>query len=159
MKAIIEIPKGSFIKYEICKETGIMLADRVLQIPYTHNYGYIEDTLAEDGDPLDIFVITSQGYIESGARTEFRTVGIVYYTDNKEVDNKIIAVHPNDKVFDFIDDINDLKEDHIYNIKKFLASYKDNTSIEGVGDKKSAMREITKCLAAYKKTQWSPDEK
>lgn len=159
MNAIIEIPKGSYIKYEICKDTGAMIADRVLQIPYTHNYGYIENTLAEDNDPLDIFVITSEGYIESGARTKFRAVGIIYYIDNGEVDNKIIAVHPKDKVFEFIENIDDLREDHIYNIKKFLASYKENTKIEGIGDGELAKKEIEKCIAAYKQTQWSPDEK
>jgi len=159
MKAIIEIPKGSFIKYEICKKRNVMIADRVLSIPYTHNYGYIEDTLAEDNDPLDIFVITSEGSIESGSFTDFKPIGIIYFVDNDEIDNKIIATHPNDKVFEFIDDINDLRSDHIYNIKKFLVSYKDNTEITGVGDKNQAMLEINKCIDAYKETQWDSNAK
>ena len=60
MKVVVEIPKGSIYKYEINKDTGKLALDRVISIPYPENYGYFPNTLAQDGDPLDVFLVSDQ---------------------------------------------------------------------------------------------------
>ena len=91
--AFIEIERGSKNKYELDKETGLIILDRVLYTAthYPMNYGFIPRTLSEDGDPLDVFVLCSET-IESGALVKCYPIGIINMTDQSEQDQKIIAV-------------------------------------------------------------------
>lgn len=117
MRARIEIPKGSFYKYEVDKETGDLVVDRPLpeQIPY--NYGYIENTLYKDGDPLDVCVITAFP-IEALALVRVVPIGIFICNDNGDQDDKIVAVVEGDS------GLPDRIEYALEQIKWYLASYK-----------------------------------
>lgn len=89
IEAIIEVPKNSHIKYEL--KDNVLIADRELSIPMPHNYGYIPHTLSDDGDPLDVFVI-SQYPILPGARVKAKIIGGLVCVDNGFRDDKIITV-------------------------------------------------------------------
>ena len=106
--AFIEIERGSKNKYELDKETGMIILDRVLftATHYPMNYGFIPLTLADDGDPLDVFVLCSET-IESGALVKCFPIGIVNMTDQSEQDEKIIAVPFGDPVYNMYTDINE----------------------------------------------------
>ena len=93
MKAIIEIPKGCHVKYEY--KEGDFLVDRVLAIPFPENYGFIPGTLAEDGDPLDVFVLAGGERLVTGAVVpELHVLGMLTYEDAGKTDNKILASLP-----------------------------------------------------------------
>lgn len=114
MKAIIEIPRGSYYKYEINKETNKLELDRVLHLPCPFNYGFIENTLSGDGDPLDIFIV-SQEPIPPFTEVKFKVWGVLICEDNGKEDNKVIAMIENDKYRDY---------DYFQAIKFYLTNYK-----------------------------------
>ena len=91
--AVVEIPKGSKVKYELDKESGAMMVDRFLHTAmfYPANYGFIPNTLSDDGDPADILVITGSGVVP-GAVIPSRPIGVVHLEDEAGMDEKIIAV-------------------------------------------------------------------
>lgn len=88
--AVVEIPQGSFVKYEHCKDTGVLLVDRALNQPVPYSYGYIPGTLCGDGDPLDIFIVFDES-IYPLAQVKVDIVGALRCTDNGESDDKILA--------------------------------------------------------------------
>ncbi|WWP01464.1 MAG: inorganic diphosphatase [Candidatus Dasytiphilus stammeri] len=126
---IIEIPAYSHsIKYEINKKTGALLVDRFLSTPmvYPCNYGYINQTLSLDGDPLDTLVITPQP-LQSNSVILCRPLGMLNMIDDSGEDFKLIAV-PHSKLtteYDSIQDINDLPKNICDNINHFFNHYKD----------------------------------
>ncbi len=126
IEAIIEIPMGTKNKYEIDKERGRIKLDRVLysQMTYPAEYGYIEETLAEDNDPLDILVIASTKTFP-GCIVDARVIGSLDMIDNNEKDHKIIAVMDHDPRFAHIHSINDIQEHMLREIKHFFRTYKD----------------------------------
>lgn len=91
VNVIIEIPANSTYKYEVEKETGQLVLDRVLGIQVPFNYGYIPHTLAADGDPLDIFVIC-QNQLFPMSRCRVRLVGVYYCTDADVPDHKLVGI-------------------------------------------------------------------
>lgn len=125
--AIIEIPESSGVKYEIDKETGIVMADRFLHGSniFPFNYGFIAGTLADDGDPLDVIVISSSS-MSPGTGIKVRAVGMLEMEDEAGIDSKIIAV-PIEKVDPFyahVQDISDIDEPTRLKIKHFFDTYK-----------------------------------
>src|SRR3954467_4685087 len=92
--AFIEIPKGSKVKYELDKETGLLRVDRVLYsaVHYPANYGFIPRTFCDDGDPLDVLVL-GQEAVTPGVLMRARAIGVMRMRDDKGQDDKIIAVH------------------------------------------------------------------
>ena len=126
IEVIIEIPKGSMNKYEVCKKTGRIKLDRVLfsAVVYPENYGYLEHTLAEDNDPLDIFVVSTLPII-SGCIVEARIIGGIEMYDDGEQDTKLIAVVDRDPRFDHIKNLRNLGEHKLKEIKEFLKTYKN----------------------------------
>src|SRR5690349_22763701 len=94
---VIEIPKGSSVKYELDKATGLLRLDRVLYsaVHYPANYGFIPRTYCDDGDPLDALVLGQEPVIPL-AIVEARAIGVMRMRDEKGIDDKIIAVSPND---------------------------------------------------------------
>ncbi|MFP3347673.1 MAG: inorganic diphosphatase, partial [Sulfolobaceae archaeon] len=113
VNVVIEIPMGSNIKYEYDEEEDVVKVDRVLytSMMYPFNYGFVPGTLEEDGDPIDVLVITSYPILP-GTAIEARPVGILYMRDEEGEDAKIIAV-PKDKIdpsYSNIRDIIDLPE-------------------------------------------------
>jgi inorganic pyrophosphatase len=95
--AVIEIPTGSFVKYEIDPATGVPVVDRFVSMPvaYPANYGFIAQSLQEDGDPLDILVFT-RAPLDPGVVIPARPIGLLKMTDRGELDDKVIAVPADD---------------------------------------------------------------
>ena len=125
LNVIIEIPKLSRIKYELDKETGLICVDRVLYSPmhYPANYGFVPQTLFDDGDALDVVLLTTFP-IPSGILVPARPVAIMEMNDTGEDDAKIIAVPVEDKWWDDIQDAKDLNQHLVKEIKNFFESYK-----------------------------------
>jgi inorganic pyrophosphatase len=96
IKAVIEMPQGSYLKYEQDKATGSLAVDRILNQPVPYNYGYIPGTLCGDGDPLDVFIVCEEP-IHPLAVVKIEIVGALRCTDNGDSDDKIIAHLVGDK--------------------------------------------------------------
>ncbi len=127
VKAIIEVPYGSNIKYELDKESGAIEVDRVMYSAmfYPANYGFVANTLSDDGDPADILVI-SEYPLHPGSFIKCRLVGVLMMEDESGIDEKLIAV-PSDKIdpaYKSIRDIDDLPEHTLARIKNFFETYK-----------------------------------
>lgn len=90
LEAIVEIPKGSKLKYEHDKETGVLKIDRPISQAIPYNYGYIPSTLCDDKDPLDIFIIHEEA-IQPLARVKVLVFGVLRCIDNGEQDDKLLA--------------------------------------------------------------------
>lgn len=129
VNAIIEIPQNQIgIKYEIEKESGAIFVDRFLSTPmfYPANYGFIPNTLGDDGDPLDILVI-SPFPIMPGAVIQSKVVGMLKMEDEKGMDEKIIAVPSSSisKEYENITELEHLPQGIVNQIKHFFEKYKD----------------------------------
>ena len=124
--AVIEIPKGSRNKYEVDHETGRVAVDRVLYTAfgYPTNYGYIEETLGDDGDPVDVLVLLDAP-VFPGVGVKVRPVGVFNMTDDAGIDSKVIAVPAKDPRWDWIQDISDVPEFTRKEIEHFFEHYKD----------------------------------
>lgn len=128
INVVIEIPEGSRIKYELDKKTNMLFVDRFAftTMGYPANYGFIPNTSAEDGDPIDVLVLASQS-VHPGTVIECRPVGMLEMEDEEGIDTKIIAV-PVEKVDPFMSDIKDIDDvtDSIKNkIRHFFEHYKE----------------------------------
>ncbi len=127
VNAFIEIPKGSNIKYELDEVSGVMKVDRILHTAmfYPYNYGFIAGTKGEDGDPLDIMVISNASFAP-GTFVTARPIGLLLMKDEEGIDTKIMAV-PIEKVdpdFKEISGIEDLDEHTKNMISHFFKYYK-----------------------------------
>lgn len=127
VQVVIEIPAGSFTKYELDATTGLIFVDRFQSMPvvYPTNYGSIPSTVGPDGDPLDALVITRQP-IYPGALIRVRPIGIMKMIDGGDVDDKIVAVPISklDPTYDEIKTIDDLPAIERARIEQFFAVYK-----------------------------------
>ena len=121
---VVEIPRGSKNKYEVDHETGRVFLDRTLftAMGYPDDYGYIDGTLGEDGDPLDALVMIPTS-VFPGCVVECRAVGLYHMVDEAGGDDKVLCV-PADVRFDDIKDIDDVNEYHKAEIKHFFEQYK-----------------------------------
>lgn len=151
---IVECPKGTRVKYEIDKETGLIMFDRILYSPmhYSTNYGFVPQTLWEDGDPLDVLVLTEESLVP-GCLVKCRAVGVLDMIDGGEGDAKVLAVPLKDPRYDQIKDINDVPPHLLKEIQHFFRVYKDlqNKKVE-VGDwknRESALQDIEKSFKLY----------
>ena len=127
VKAIIEIPYGSNIKYELDKESGAIVVDRVMYSAmfYPANYGFVPNTLANDGDPADILVLTEYP-IAPGSVINCRLIGVLIMEDEAGMDEKLLAVPTSkiDPTFEKIQTLEDLPEATLNKIKNFFETYK-----------------------------------
>lgn len=155
LNVIVEIPKLSRIKYELDKETGLIKFDRVLYSPmhYPANYGFVPQTLWEDGDPLDVLVLAHEPLIP-GSLVEARPVGQLPMQDGGEDDVKILAVPVKDPRFNSIKDISHVEPHLLKEIKHFFEVYKDLQDKEVIvgewEDTKAAHASIEKSFKDYK---------
>ncbi len=128
LKALIEIPQGSNIKYELNKETNTIEVDRFLHtsMAYPANYGFIPETLAEDGDPTDVLVLSSRPVIP-GSMIKIQIIGMLEMEDEAGIDTKLVAVPTPkiDPIFGQYTDIEDVPEATKNMIKHFFEHYKD----------------------------------
>lgn len=130
-EAIIEIPMGTKNKYEVDKKRNRIKLDRVLysSLSYPGEYGYIENTLSDDGDPLDVLVIASYPTFP-GCIIDARVLGYLEVIDNGDQDEKVIAVVDKDPRFNEFNDIKDLPEHLLIEIKDFFENYKNLQNIK-----------------------------
>ena len=156
--ALIEIPLGSKNKYELDKKTGRIMLDRVLYAAmiYPAEYGIIENTLAPDGDPLDIRVICSDPTFP-GCIVPARVLGYLSMVDNGKVDYKLISVVDCDPRYNDTQELSDLPSFVLKEIANFFANYKvlQDVVVE-VGEyygKEEAIRIIEQCQKNYQARQ------
>ena len=156
----VEIPSGSRNKYEFDPELGAIVLDRRLftSMSYPADYGYIEGTLAEDGDPLDALVLVGEPTFP-GCRIRVRPVGVFHMEDEKGVDDKVICVPLKDPAWMRATDIHDIPSELRNEIEHFFQVYKDlehaQTITRGYGNRVEAMKVIeaaTQRLADHKLT-------
>ncbi|MAZ48517.1 MAG: inorganic pyrophosphatase [Halobacteriovoraceae bacterium] len=123
--AIIEVPKGSKIKYELDKDSGLIKVDRVLfsAVHYPANYGFIPKTYCEDKDPLDVLVLGQEPVYPMSIMSA-KPIGVMKMKDEGELDDKIIAVHLHDPEYCHYDSIKDLPPHRIAEIRRFFEDYK-----------------------------------
>ncbi|MFT6981280.1 MAG: inorganic pyrophosphatase [Crocinitomicaceae bacterium] len=133
VNGIIEIPKNTRAKYELDKDSGLLMLDRVLfsSMYYPANYGFIPKTYCDDKDPLDILVL-SQITIVPMCIVSARVIGVMQMMDGGEMDDKIIAVASNDMSVNHINDISELPEHFFKELKNFFEDYKklENKTVE-----------------------------
>ena len=152
--ALIEIPKGSKNKYELDKESGLLLLDRILYTSthYPANYGFIPRTLSEDGDPLDVLVLC-QEKLEPLSIIECYPIGMITMIDENEADEKIVAIPINDPFLNGYNDISELPQHQFNEIKHFFEVYKflenKETRVDNIVGKNEAIDTIEKCKKAY----------
>ena len=157
VNGLIEIPQGSRAKYEIDKKTGLLKLDRVIysSFHYPINYGFIPQTLGQDGDPLDILVMCSES-IQSLCLVEATVIGNMQMIDTGVVDDKIIAVATKDPGVNYIDDVDELPKHFIAVLRNYFEQYKvlenKKVEIDEFQDKKAAYKVIEDAITLYKTT-------
>ncbi len=160
VNVLVEIPMNSSVKYEYDEETGIIKVDRFLYtaMVYPFNYGFIPGTLEEDGDPVDVLVISSQPVLP-GTIIEVRPIGLLVMEDEEGPDSKVIAV-PKDKLdpqFKNIQDVDDLPEALREKIKHFFEHYKELepgkwVKVRGWLSANEAKRKIEEAIKRYRES-------
>lgn len=158
VNAVIEIPYGSNIKYEIDKDSGAVVVDRVLYSAmfYPANYGFVPGTLADDGDPADILVLNPQP-LQAGSVIKCRLIGVLIMEDEAGMDEKLLAV-PVEKIdptFKEIQSYTDLPEATLNKIKNFFETYKilepnKWVKVKDFLAKDKAEELLTNAIASYK---------
>jgi inorganic pyrophosphatase len=133
--AVIEISKGSKKKYELDKETGLIILDRILYTSthYPCNYGFIPRTYGDDGDPLDVLVLCSEE-IEPLCLVRCYPIGVITMMDNGKRDEKIIAIPFNDPNYNTYHDISELPAHMFHEMQHFFSVYKTLENKETVVD-------------------------
>ncbi|MBO5776582.1 MAG: inorganic diphosphatase [Clostridia bacterium] len=153
--AVIEIPKGSKNKYELDKETGMLILDRVLYTSthYPANYGFIPRTFADDLDPLDVLVLSSEVIVPL-AMCRCYPIGMISMTDGGYEDIKIIAIPYKDPTWSGYKDISELPTHIMQEMSHFFTVYKSleknkETAVLSVNDAKAAKEAIERAIKAY----------
>ena len=158
INAVIEIPYGSNIKYEIDKESGAVCVDRVMYSAmfYPANYGFVPNTLADDGDPADILVLNEYP-LQAGSVIPCRLIGVLVMEDESGMDEKLLAV-PVSKIdprYDNIKSLSDLPKITLDRIKNFFETYKALepgkwVKVKDYADAKKAEEILEKAIKNYK---------
>lgn len=158
VNAVIEIPYGSNIKYEIDKDSGAVFVDRVMYsaMYYPANYGFVPNTLASDGDPADVLVLNTYP-LQAGSVIPCKLIGVLVMEDEAGMDEKLLAV-PVSKIdpnFENINSLEDLPKATLNRIKNFFETYKmlepnKWVKVKDFADKKTATEILEKAIKAYK---------
>ena len=152
--AVIEISKGGKNKYELDKETGLLVLDRVLfsSVQYPANYGFIPRTYAEDDDPLDVLVLCSES-IAPMTLVRCCPIGILNMIDDGSGDEKVIAVCENDPLYNGYKDISELPPHLFAEIRHFYEIYKTlelkQTVVREIEGAERAQEVVSKCIERY----------
>ena len=151
---VIEIPKGSKKKYELDKETGLIILDRILYTSthYPANYGFIPRTYGDDNDPMDVLLICSQP-LEPLSMVRAYPIGVITMMDSGRRDEKIIAIPFTDPTYNHYRDISELPS-HIFDeMRHFFTVYKNlenkETAVDEVEGRDSAVRIIKESIDNY----------
>lgn len=154
VEAIIEIPKGSRSKYELDKDTGMLRLDRVLysSVYYPANYGFLPRTYCDDQDPLDILVLT-QVKVLPMCIMRAKVIGVMKMIDGGEKDDKIIAVSPDDKSVSHINNLDELPDHLLRELKAFFEDYKKlehkEVTIEKFENREAAVAVVKQSIDDY----------
>ncbi|CEM01828.1 unnamed protein product [Vitrella brassicaformis CCMP3155] len=154
---VIEIPKGSKVKYELDKDSGLLIVDRVLysSVIYPANYGFIPRTLGEDHDPLDVLVLMQEPVVPLSI-LRVRPIGMMDMLDQGEKDDKIICIHLDDPEYREINNISQLAPHRLREIKRFFEDYKKNenkeVAVEDFFGPEEAKKVIMEGINCYDKT-------
>jgi inorganic pyrophosphatase len=160
---IIEIPQGSRNKYEYDHATHAIRLDRVLHssVHYPTDYGFIPDTLSNDGDPLDVLVVVLDPTFP-GCHVPARPIGVLRMHDEKGEDEKILAVPVGDPRFEEVDKLDDLPAHWLREIETFFATYKlledKFTDLDGWEGKDMALRVIEEACRRHQESQQAARE-
>lgn len=151
---VVEISKGSKKKYELDKETGYIILDRILYTSthYPANYGFIPRTYGDDNDPLDVLLLCSEA-LEPLTLVRAYPIGVIYMIDSGRSDEKIIAIPYNDPNYNMYTDINQLPIHIFEEMKHFFKVYKNlehkTTAVDEVDGRKEALEVIAKAIDNY----------
>ena len=154
-EALIEIPKGCKVKYELVKETGLLKLDRVLYTStvYPANYGFIPRTLAEDGDPLDVLVLCGET-IYPMTLINCYPICVIKMIDGGSLDEKVIAIPFKDPTYNGYYDIHELPNHVFDEMMHFFEVYKTlehkQTTVKEICHRDEAVEIINKCISMYK---------
>lgn len=158
INVVIEIPYGSNIKYELDKESGAVVVDRVMYSAmfYPANYGFVPNTLSDDGDPADVLVLNEYP-LQAGSVIKCRLIGVLLMEDESGIDEKLLAV-PVSKIDPRNDDIkslNDLPKITLDRIKNFFETYKmlepnKWVKVKDYKGKEEAQAILQKAIESYK---------
>jgi inorganic pyrophosphatase len=157
VNGIVEISKGSKAKYEVDKKSGLLKLDRVIfaAFHYPINYGFIPQSLGDDGDPLDILIL-SQVSIEPLCLVKAKVIGYMEMNDSGQGDEKIIAVAEGDMSVSHFNEVSELPANFLSELKHFFLHYKNlenkTVLVDEFKDRKSALLVIEKALVNYKFT-------
>ncbi|MBQ9940331.1 MAG: inorganic diphosphatase [Clostridia bacterium] len=151
---VVEISKGSKKKYELDKETGFLMLDRILHTSthYPANYGFIPRTYGDDNDPLDVLLLCSE-QIEPMTLVRAYPIGVISMIDNGRNDEKIIAIPFNDPNYNMYKDISELPKHIFEEMSHFFSVYKNlenkETAVNEVSDYKVSLKIIDKAINNY----------
>ena len=154
-RAVIEIPKGSKVKYELDKATGLLSVDRILYsaVHYPANYGFLPQTYCLDGDPLDILVLGQEPVVPLCV-LRARAIGVMTMVDDKGPDDKIIAIHADDPEYAHYRDISELLPHRLQELEQFFLDYKvleqKPVSVGGMQGRAEAERVIRDAVKLYR---------
>jgi len=154
-QVVIEIPKGSKIKYELDKPSGLLRVDRVLysSVMYPANYGFLPRSYCDDGDPLDVLVLGNEPVVPRCMLTA-RAIGVMHMRDEGKGDDKIIAVHVADPAFADYQDIKELPSHVLREIRRFFEDYKvlenKDVVVQEFGGPEEALEVVKESLALYR---------
>ena len=153
---VVEISKGSKVKYELDKDTGLLLVDRILysSVIYPTNYGFIPQTLGDDEDPLDVLVLMQEP-VHPLSLLRARPIGMMPMVDDGENDEKIICVHLDDPEYMAFEHHDDLPEHRLNELQRFFQDYKKlehkEVDVGGMSGPEDAMDTVRRAMELYQK--------
>jgi inorganic pyrophosphatase len=154
--AIIEIPVGSKVKYELDKKSGLLLVDRILfsAVHYPANYGFVPRTYCDDGDPLDILVLCQEP-IQALSIMQAKVIGVMKMRDDKGEDDKLIAVHADDPNYSDYSDVSELPPHRLRELQRFFQDYKalenKKVLVEAPQGRHEALQVLRDAMALYQR--------
>jgi inorganic pyrophosphatase len=152
---VIEVSKGSKVKYEIDKDTGMLEVDRILysSVVYPENYGFIPQTLADDDDPLDVIVLMQEPVLPLSLLA-VRPIGLLPMVDEGENDENIICVHVDDPEYRTYNHVSEFPEHRLNEIKQFFKEYKNledkEVEVGDISGPEEAIEYVQRAINLYK---------